>query len=102
MDRREPDLRFPHPGEILREEFLLPMGITQYRLGKDLRIPHSRVTAIIRGKRSISPDTALRLGRYFGNSPVFWLGLQSEYDLRMAHEQSGEAIEYEITPLVQA
>ncbi len=92
-------LRFPHPGEILREEFLKPMSITQYRLATDLNIPHSRVTAIIRGRRSVTPDTALRLSRYFGTSAEFWTGLQQEYDLRKARSEIGPKIESQVTPL---
>ena len=99
MATQAPPLRFPHPGEILHEEFLEPMGITQYRLAVDLRIPHSRVTAIVHGRRAISPDTALRLSRYFGTSAEFWLGLQKEYELRKERAASGAAIESQIIPL---
>lgn len=70
-----------HPGEILKEEFLIPMDITAYRLAKETGIPQIRVSEIIRGKRSVSADTALRFARFFGNSPQFWLGLQNDYDL---------------------
>ena len=70
-----------HPGEILQEEFLREFNITAYRLAQALRIPQTRVAAILKGKRRITADTALRLGRYFGNSPKFWLGLQDDYDL---------------------
>lgn len=73
-----------HPGEIIKEDFLADYGLTQYALAKALKIPHSRMTAIITGKRSITADTALRLSRYFGNSAQFWLGLQAEFDLRTA------------------
>ena len=69
-------LRFPHLGEILRTEFLEGLKLSQYRLAIDTGIPHSRVTAIVHGKRSITPNTALRLARYFGNSAEFWIGLQ--------------------------
>jgi addiction module HigA family antidote len=92
-------LTFPHPGEILRTEFLEPLGITQYRLAIDLHIPHSRVTAIARGRRSITPDTALRLSRYFGTSAEFWIGLQNEYDLRKTRAETGAEIASEIVPL---
>lgn len=91
-------LHFPHPGEILKEEFLTELGISQYRLAEDIGIPHSRVTAIIQGKRSITPDTALRLARYFGNSAEFWIGLQKEYELRKAREAYGDQIEQEVMP----
>lgn len=70
-----------HPGEILIEEFLKPMNITAYRLSKDLEIPQTRISQIIKGKRRITADTALRLSSYFGNSAKFWLGLQDDYDL---------------------
>jgi addiction module HigA family antidote len=69
------------PRKILRDEFLKPMNITAYRLGKDAKIPTSRLSAILRGKRSITPDTALKLARYFGNEPKFWLSIQNDYDL---------------------
>lgn len=93
-------LYFPHPGEILQMEFLEPMGVTQYRLAVDLKVPHSRVTAIIRGRRAITPDTALRLSRYFGTSAEFWIGLQQEFDLRKARAETGADIESEVAPLV--
>jgi len=70
-----------HPGEILMEEFLKPMEITAYRLSKDLEIPQTRISQILKGKRRITADTALRLSSYFGNSAKFWLGLQDDYDL---------------------
>jgi len=70
-----------HPGEVLLEEFLIPMGISQYKLAKDLRIPQTRVSEIIKQKRRITADTALRLSKYFGTSPKFWLGLQDDFDL---------------------
>jgi antitoxin HigA-1 len=69
------------PGEILLEEFLIPLQITQYRLSKDLNIPQTRVSEIIKGNRRISADTALRLSAYFGNSAKFWLGIQDDYDI---------------------
>jgi addiction module HigA family antidote len=74
-------LRNIHPGEILLEEFLTPLGISAYKLSKDIAIPQTRISEIIRGNRRITADTALRLSRYFGNSPKFWLGLQDDYDL---------------------
>lgn len=92
-------LHFPHPGEILRTEFLDEMNLSQYRLAVDTGIPHSRVTAIIKGQRSVTPDTALRLARYFGNSAEFWLGLQKEYDLRKARQELGATIDREVAPL---
>ena len=71
-----------HPGEILEEEFLKPLGLTAYRLAKETKIPATRISQIIKGKRRITADTALRFGKFFGNSPDFWLGIQMEYDLR--------------------
>ncbi len=71
-----------HPGEILEEEFLKPLGISAYRLAKETRIPATRISQIIKGKRRITADTALRFGKFFGNSADFWLGLQMKYDLR--------------------
>ena len=70
-----------HPGEVLLEEFLLPFTISAYKLAKDIGIPQTRVAAILKGNRRITADTALRLGKYFGNSPKFWLGLQDDFDL---------------------
>ena len=73
-----------HPGEILKEEFLTPLGISQTRLAMDLHVPAPRINAIVRGKRAITADTALRLGRYFKMEPQFWLNLQANYDLAVA------------------
>ena len=70
-----------HPGEILLEEFLIPLKITAYRLSKSLKIPQTRISQIIKGKRRITADTALRLSKFFGNSAKFWLGLQDDYDI---------------------
>lgn len=70
-----------HPGEVLMEEFLVPLGISAYKLSKDIGIPQTRTSEILKGNRRITADTALRLSRYFGNSPKFWLGLQDDYDI---------------------
>jgi addiction module HigA family antidote len=70
-----------HPGEILLEEFLLPLGISAYKLSKDIGIPQTRTSEILKGNRRITADTALRLSRYFGNSAKFWLGIQDDYDI---------------------
>ena len=70
-----------HPGEVLQEEFLLPLNITAYRLSKDIVIPQTRISEILKGNRRITADTALRLAKYFGTTPKFWLGLQDDYDL---------------------
>lgn len=75
-----------HPGEILNYEFLEPLGISAYRLSKDLKIPQTRVSEIIKGNRRITADTALRLNKYFGNSAKFWLGLQDDYDIQEEKE----------------
>jgi addiction module HigA family antidote len=79
-----------HPGEILKLDFLEPLNITSYRLSKDLGVTQTRISEILAGKRSITADTALRLSRYFGNSPQFWLNLQTHYDLRQAQENNAE------------
>lgn len=81
------------PGEILGEEFLTPMGITAYRLAKDTNIPPTRISQILKGKRRITADTALRLSTYFGNSAEFWLGIQDEFDLRKEKELIQEELE---------
>ncbi len=75
-----------HPGEVLLEEFLLPMKISQYKLAKDLNIPQTRVSEIVKGRRRVTADTALRLSKYFGTSARFWLGLQTDYDLEASTE----------------
>ena len=75
-----------HPGEILMEEFLAPMGISQYRLAKDISVPPRRINEIVHGKRAITADTALRLGRFFGMSPQFWLNLQTRHDLEVTED----------------
>jgi len=82
-----------HPGEILFEDFMKPMGISINQLARDLVVPPGRISAIVNGKRSITADTALRLSRYFGLSSELWLGLQTEYDLRMARRLVGAEIE---------
>src|SRR6266581_3416231 len=84
------------PGEILNEEFLKPMGITQYRLAKDIGVPPRRINEIVNGQRAITADTALRLGRYFGMSPQFWLNLQSHFDLEKEQERMGNRLEKEV------
>ena len=79
MDQRDQTLQPVHPGEFLREEFMKPMGLTQYRLAKDISVPPRRINEIFHEKRAITADTALRLSRYFGNSARFWMNLQSRY-----------------------
>jgi len=78
-----------HPGEILNEDFLIPMGITQYRLAKSIGVDPRRIHAIVRGERSISAETAILLGRFFGTSARFWMGLQNQYDLDVARDRLG-------------
>ena len=88
MDR----LRNIHPGEILQEEFLEPFDITAYRLAKEIKIPQTRISQILQGRRRITADTALRLSEFFGNSAQFWLGLQDEYDLEEEREKIGDEL----------
>ncbi|MEW6659465.1 MAG: HigA family addiction module antitoxin [Thermodesulfobacteriota bacterium] len=85
-----------HPGEILLEEFMKPLGLSQTRVGRDLGVSPRRINEIVHGKRSVTADTALRLSRYFGTSPEFWLGLQADYDLDTASERLGGRIEREV------
>ena len=92
------NMRPIHPGEILREEFLLPLGMTAHALAMAIRVPAPRIHDIVREKRSVSPDTALRLARYFGTTPEFWMNLQSAFDLRTARLQTMETIEREVHP----
>ena len=88
-----------HPGEILMEEFLKPLGITQYKLAKDINVPARRINEIVHGKRSISADTALRLSRYFNLSERFWLNLQARYDLEVEKDKLNDRIETEVKVL---
>ncbi len=88
-----------HPGEILLEEFLIPMGISAYRLSKATFLPQTRISEIIKGKRSISADTGLRLAKFFGTSPKFWLGLQADFDLEEA-SKTKELVLKEIEPMI--
>ena len=90
-----------HPGEVLLEDFLKPLGLSQYRLAKDIGVTPIRISQIINGKRSITVDTAMRFARYFGTSADVWLGLQTDYDLESAKDQR-ERIEQEVKVLVPA
>ena len=83
-----------HPGEILLEEFLIPLEISAYRISKDLMIPQTRTSQILKGKRSITADTALRLSNYFGNSAKFWLGLQNDYDLEEEYREKEKELNF--------
>lgn len=91
-----------HPGEILREEFLVPLGMSAHELALALRVPATRINDIVNGKRGITADTALRLSRYFGTSAKFWMNLQSAYELEAAEDQLGPAISREVLPRTAA
>lgn len=91
-----------HPGEILREEFLMPLEMTAHALSQAIRVPATRMNDIVNGKRGVTADTALRLARYFGNSPEFWLNLQAAYDLRAAEREVATKIAREVLPRVAA
>ncbi len=80
-----------HPGEVLLEDFMKPLGLSQYRVAKDIGVPALRISQIVRGQRSITADTALRLARYFGTSAAVWLRMQARYDLEVAENQNGQA-----------
>ncbi len=96
LDKELPPI---HPGEILMEEFLQPMGISQYRLSKDISVPPRRINEIVHGKRSITADTALRLGRFFSMSPQFWLNLQTRYDLEVTEDLLEDRLDEEVHAL---
>jgi antitoxin HigA-1 len=89
-----------HPGEILLEEFLKPMNLSQNQIALALRVPARRINEIVHGKRRVTADTALRLGRYFNMSPRFWLGLQMDYDLDVANDEVGDRLNQEVAVLV--
>ena len=91
-----------HPGEILQEEFLQPMGISQYRLAQEIGVPTMRISKIVRGERGISADTALRLARYFGMSIEFWTGIQTHYEVDKAKMTLGDRLEREVKVLAAA
>lgn len=91
-----------HPGEILLEEFLNPMGISQYRLAKEINVPPRRINEIVHGIRAITADTALRLSRYFGTSERFWLNLQTRYDIEKEKDRLGDALDKEVHALATA
>jgi addiction module HigA family antidote len=87
-----------HPGTVLREEFLAPLNLSVNALALALRVPATRIDAIVKGKRSVTADTALRLGRYFGTTPVFWLNLQTHHDMTKAMKESGPTIARDVRP----
>jgi antitoxin HigA-1 len=88
-----------HPGEVLLDEFIKPMNLSQNRLAIDIGVDGRRINEIVLGKRAITADTALRLSRFFGNSPQFWMGLQTQYDLDVAEDQLGKRLDREVRPL---
>ncbi len=87
-----------HPGEVLREEFMIPLGLSANALALDLHVPANRISALANGTRAVTADTALRLSRYFGTTPVFWLNLQSVYDLSLAQAENGNRVKVEVRP----
>jgi addiction module HigA family antidote len=91
-----------HPGEILHEEFMKPLGLSMNRLALDLRVPVTRIADIVGERRGITADTALRLARYFKNAPVFWMNLQTRYDLEVAQEELAAKVERDVRPLETA
>jgi addiction module HigA family antidote len=98
MSKKEKKLAPIHPGEILREEFLVPLGLSMNKLSLDLRVPVTRIGEIVHERRGITPDTALRLARYFNTSARFWLNLQAAYDLEVAEDELADSIEREVRP----
>lgn len=98
-NKRRPPI---HPGEVLLEEFLKPMGLTQYRLAKDISVPPRRINEIVHGTRAVSADTALRLSRYFGTSEQFWMNLQMRYDLELARQRLKGRLQREVAVLKKA
>jgi len=88
-----------HPGEVLLEDFMKPLGLSQYRVAKDIGVPALRISQIVRGQRAITADTAMRLARYFGTSAAVWLRMQARYDLEVAEDEMGKRIEREVKTL---
>lgn len=91
-----------HPGEILREEFMKPLGLSMNRMAMDLRVPVTRIAEIVAERRSVTADSALRFARYFKNSPTFWMNLQSRYDLEVAEDEIAAKVERDVRPLETA
>ena len=91
-----------HPGEVLAEEFMKPLGLTQYRVAKDIAVHPRRINEIVHGNRSVTADTALRLSRYFGNSERFWMNLQARYDLEVEKDRLGERLSDEVKVLARS
>lgn len=88
-----------HPGKVLMKDFLTPLGISQYRVARNTCLPQSRIAAIVRGKRAVTAETALRFGRFFGTSAEFWLNIQARYDLETARDALGDRLDGEVKPL---
>ena len=101
MARPAPKLPPVHPGEVLLEDFLVPLGLSQYRLAHDLSVPPRRINEIVHGKRAVTADTALRLARYFGTSERFWLNLQARHDLEVERDRLGPRLEAEVAVLAR-
>ncbi len=102
MAKSEKHLPPIHPGEVLREDFMVPLGLSMNKLALDLRVPVTRIAEIVHERRGITPDTALRLARYFNTTARFWLNLQSGYDLEVAEDELSHTIEREVRPVVPA
>jgi addiction module HigA family antidote len=98
IDARRVPMKPTHPGTILKHEFLEPLGVTAYRLAKDINVPINRVAAIVAGRRGITADTALRFARYFGTDAQSWINLQARFDLAMARRAAGKRIDREVKP----
>jgi addiction module HigA family antidote len=98
MTKKKPTMPPIHPGEVLLEDFMKPDAISINQLARDLRVPVTRISAIVNGARGISGDTALRLSRYFGNSAAFWMNLQKHYEISMAEDAAGEQIALDVRP----
>jgi antitoxin HigA-1 len=99
---REDKMAPVHPGEILLEDFMKPLGLTQYRLAKEMNVYPRKVNEIVQGKRAITADTALRLARFFGTSPEVWMNLQAHYDLEVARDDLDERVEREVVPFARS
>ena len=99
---RPSSLRPVHPGEVLKEELLLPLGMSVSRLARELKVPVNRLTQIVNGQRAVTPDTSLRLARYFGFSPSYWMNLQTQFDMDVARQERLKQIEREVVPRASA
>ena len=104
IEDRLPSIQLPpiHPGEVLREEFLIPLGMSSHELARALRVPDTRISDIVREKRGITAGTAMRLARYFGTTPRFWMNMQASYELEVAEDQLGRTVMREVLPRTAA